>query len=87
MVKLMKKRYAEGGIRKGKLRMKIFSVEEDDFGAERMRKLAEGAVLGLAVGDALGVPAEFMEMNALKEKSLTGMTGGRARTISRYLVG
>ena len=56
--------------------MKIFSTEENDFGTERMRELAEGAILGLAVGDALGVPAEFMEMSTLKENPLTDMSGG-----------
>lgn len=58
--------------------MNGFSVEKRVFDAERVRELAKGAVLGLAVGDALGVPAEFMEMSELKEKPLTGMTGGGA---------
>ena len=35
-----------------------------------------GGVLGLAVGDALGVPIEFSERNALRRKPVTGMQGG-----------
>ena len=34
------------------------------------------AVLGLAVGDALGVPAEFMSRNQLERKPITDMIGG-----------
>jgi ADP-ribosylglycohydrolase len=34
-----------------------------------------GAVLGLAVGDALGVPVEFQPREALRREPVTGMRG------------
>ncbi len=34
-----------------------------------------GAIFGVAVGDALGVPAEFSERDALKEEPVEGMEG------------
>lgn len=36
----------------------------------------EGALLGLAVGDALGVPAEFRSREELRAAPITGMVGG-----------
>lgn len=38
-------------------------------------KLAKGAILGLAAGDALGVPVEFTEREELKEDPVCGMRG------------
>ena len=46
------------------------------FDIERARKLTEGAILGLAVGDALGVPVEFLKEETRKGNTLTGMVGG-----------
>ena len=34
-----------------------------------------GGLLGLAVGDALGVPAEFCERNTLKKHPIADMIG------------
>ena len=39
-------------------------------------KLTEGAILGFTVGDALGVPAEFMSRESLAEKPVIGMRSG-----------
>ena len=38
----------------------------------------EGAILGSVVGDALGVPGEFMSREELREKPITDMIGGGA---------
>jgi ADP-ribosylglycohydrolase len=38
-------------------------------------KVKEG-IIGLVVGDALGVPVEFSSRESLKENPITGMTGG-----------
>lgn len=38
--------------------------------------LVEGAVLGFAVGDALGVPTEFMERSELRKDPVRGMRAG-----------
>ncbi len=43
---------------------------------ERFARLAEGAILGFAVGDALGVPAEFMERSALRRDPVQAMRSG-----------
>lgn len=51
-------------------------MEKKLLSKESVCEMIEGAVLGLTVGDALGVPAEFMEMYELKENPVTGMTGG-----------
>lgn len=40
------------------------------------RECVYGGVLGLAVGDALGVPAEFMSREALRREPVTAMHGG-----------
>ena len=37
--------------------------------------LAKNILLGLSVGDALGVPAEFKSRETLKKNPITGMTG------------
>ena len=39
------------------------------------KDLVFGAILGVAVGDALGVPAEFSERDTLKNKPVEGMEG------------
>lgn len=41
-------------------------------------KLAEGAILGFVVADALGVPAEFQSREKLKVSPITDMVGGGA---------
>ncbi|MBR5479106.1 MAG: ADP-ribosylglycohydrolase family protein [Clostridia bacterium] len=41
-------------------------------------KLAEGAILGFVVADALGVPAEFQSREKLKIEPITDMVGGGA---------
>lgn len=41
-------------------------------------QMLEGAILGSVVGDALGVPAEFMSRQALREAPITDMIGGGA---------
>ncbi len=46
-------------------------VKEEDF-----RKRVIGAVLGLAAGDALGVPAEFLSREDLRREPVRGMRGG-----------
>ena len=38
----------------------------------------EGAIIGSVVGDALGVPGEFMSRKELKENPITDMIGGGA---------
>lgn len=45
---------------------------------ERFNKFAEGAILGAVVGDALGVPGEFMSREELRENPITDMIGGGA---------
>ena len=40
------------------------------------------AVLGLAIGDALGVPAEFMHREVLKQNPITTMIGGGCWEVS-----
>lgn len=42
------------------------------------QKLTEGAILGFVVGDALGVPAEFMTREALAADPVVGMRSGGA---------
>lgn len=42
------------------------------------KKTVKEVILGLALGDALGVPAEFMSRNKLKRKPITEMIGGGA---------
>lgn len=41
-------------------------------------KILRGMLLGLAVGDALGVPVEFVSRNKLRDEPVTGMRGGGA---------
>ena len=43
--------------------------------AMEMQERILGAVLGLAVGDALGVPVEFQPRDALRREPVTGMRG------------
>lgn len=45
---------------------------------QRFREAVTGAILGFVVGDALGVPAEFMERNELTANPVTGMRSGGA---------
>ena len=45
---------------------------------DRMHQLVEGAIMGLVVGDALGVPAEFMSREELRESPVCEMIGGGA---------
>lgn len=56
--------------------------ELNDSFSDPCRKLVpadiEGAFFGFAVGDALGVPAEFMSREQLKCNPVTGMRGGGA---------
>ncbi len=42
------------------------------------KKLVEGAILGFVVGDALGVPGEFMSREELKAAPICDMVGGGA---------
>lgn len=44
----------------------------------RFSQFVEGAILGLTVGDALGVPAEFMPRSALRRDPVCGMRSGGA---------
>jgi ADP-ribosyl-[dinitrogen reductase] hydrolase len=48
------------------------------IGKDRFRDMAEGAILGLAAGDALGVPAECASRTELKSDPVRGMRGGGA---------
>lgn len=41
-------------------------------------QMLEGAILGSVIGDALGVPAEFMTREALQKVPITNMIGGGA---------
>ncbi len=41
-----------------------------------LKKTVRSAIMGVAVGDALGVPAEFFEREARKLDPVTGMRGG-----------
>ena len=45
---------------------------------EYLFRLIDGAILGSVVGDALGVPAEFMSREELRKKPIVGMIGGGA---------
>ena len=45
---------------------------------ERFIKQVEGAVLGSVVGDALGVPAEFMSRREMQKHPVTAMRSGGA---------
>lgn len=48
-------------------------------GTERdFSQLVEGGILGFVVGDALGVPAEFMSRSALRKDPVRGMRDGGA---------
>lgn len=47
-------------------------TRKDDY------RMFEGAILGAVVGDALGVPAEFMTREELRSAPITGMVGGGA---------
>lgn len=40
------------------------------------KKILYNGMLGLVIGDALGVPAEFMHREVLKKKPITGMVSG-----------
>lgn len=41
-----------------------------------MNEILKNGILGLAVGDALGVPVEFMERKQIAKNPVTGMRGG-----------
>ena len=41
-----------------------------------LRKMIRSAILGVAVGDALGVPAEFLPRKVRREDPVKGMCGG-----------
>lgn len=43
-----------------------------------MYQMIEGAILGAVIGDALGVPGEFMTREELRERPITDMVGGGA---------
>ena len=40
-----------------------------------MKKIIEGALFGVAVGDALGVPVEFKSRRRIAKDPVTGMRG------------
>ena len=44
----------------------------------KYKEYVEGAILGSVVGDALGVPGEFMTREELRENPITEMIGGGA---------
>ena len=44
----------------------------------KYKEYVEGAILGSVVGDALGVPGEFMTREELRENPITKMIGGGA---------
>lgn len=43
-----------------------------------MYQMMKGAILGAVIGDALGVPGEFMTREELRERPITDMVGGGA---------
>lgn len=45
---------------------------------QRFQNLTEGAILGFVVGDALGVPAEFLKREELAADPVVGMRSGGA---------
>ena len=44
----------------------------------KFKQYVEGAILGSVVGDALGVPGEFMTREELRENPISQMIGGGA---------
>src|SRR4030042_1239972 len=58
------------------MKMPLYAAGNNRGCVMEMQERILGGVLGLAVGDALGVPVEFSERNALRRKPVTGMQGG-----------
>ena len=53
-------------------------MQEQTTATRGLRQFIEGGVLGAVIGDALGVPGEFMERDELRTNPITGMRGGGA---------
>ena len=59
-------------------RINAFEIASDLIEKELFQSTVTGAILGFVVGDALGVPAEFMERDELTENPVIGMRSGGA---------
>ena len=55
--------------------MTPLSIQLRDTPDHNLSKIATAGILGLAVGDALGVPVEFCSREQLQEKPVVGMRG------------
>lgn len=54
-------------------------LEQKPQTAEERYQLIRGAIFGHVIGDALGVPVEFVPRKRLREHPVSGMTGGGGR--------
>lgn len=63
---------------KGRARLKELEAEVADAPAPSMQERFRGAMIGLAIGDALGGPTEFMSIEEIRAKHglVTDMVGG-----------
>ena len=70
----MNQQKAEAGL----IHIAIYIIKRKVHGMNKKRylDLVQGSIMGLAVGDALGVPAEFMSRESLLKDPVTGMRGG-----------
>ena len=49
-----------------------------------LRRMIRSAILGVAVGDALGVPAEFLSREVRRDDPVKGMRGGGLRMCKTF---